>query len=65
MPVITFEGGLPMSLEQKEQMIKGFTQTANKISGLPEAALYVYLKENTLENFGVGGVLVSEGNKEK
>jgi 4-oxalocrotonate tautomerase len=59
MPVITFEAA-KLTKEQKISLAKEFTTTAARITGVPEQAFYVFLKENPLENIGVGGQLLSE-----
>ena len=59
MPVITLEAG-KLTLEKKELLIKELTQTASKIMGTPESSFYVFLKENELDNIGVGGKSLSQ-----
>lgn len=59
MPVITFETA-KLTKEQKHLLAKEFTESAARITGLPAEAFYVFLKENELENVGVGGKLLSE-----
>jgi len=63
MPVITLETA-KLTKDQKQALVKEFTEVAVKITGLPHEAFYVFLKENELENVGVGGVLLSDRNKE-
>ena len=41
-------------------MAKEFTESAARILNMPEEAFYVFLKENSLENVGVGGKLLSD-----
>lgn len=59
MPVITLEAG-KLSKEQKAQLVKEFTESATKVTGIPPQAFYVFLKENEAENIGVGGTLLSD-----
>ncbi|WP_265455237.1 4-oxalocrotonate tautomerase DmpI [Enterococcus sp. HY326] len=59
MPVIQFEIG-HLTKEQKEQVVKEFTETAVKVTGIPAEAFYVFIKENSGDNVGVGGVLQSD-----
>lgn len=59
MPVITFEAA-KLTKEQKQALAKDFTEAAARITGLPQEAFYVFLKENDLENVGVGGKLLSD-----
>lgn len=62
MPVITFESA-KLNKEQKRQLVKEFTATAAKVTGLPAEGFYVFLKENEIENIGVGGQLLSDMGK--
>ncbi|WP_455683898.1 4-oxalocrotonate tautomerase DmpI [Thomasclavelia sp.] len=64
MPVITFEVAA-LNKDQKRELVKGFTEVASRVTGLPEAGFYVFLKENSLENVGVGGQLIADRNGEK
>ncbi len=59
MPVITFETA-KLTKEQKSEIAKEFTDTAAKVTGLPKETFYVFVKENDLENVGVGGTLLSD-----
>lgn len=63
MPVITFEAAA-LNKDQKRELVKGFTEVASRVTGLPEAGFYVFLKENSLENVGVGGQLIADRNEE-
>ncbi len=49
--------------EQKAKLIRELTETAGKILGINEAAFYVLIKENSLDNWGVGGNMLSEAIK--
>jgi len=59
MPVITLEAG-ELRKEQKQQLVKEFTDIASKILNVPEQAFIVFLKENDFDNIGFGGQLLSE-----
>lgn len=59
MPVITFEAA-SLTHEQKQQLVKEFTETASRVTGLPLQGFYVFLKENSLDNVGVGGQLIAD-----
>lgn len=59
MPVITFEAAA-LTKEQKQTLVKEFTETAARVTGLPEAGFYVFIKENAMDNVGVGGQLLSD-----
>lgn len=58
MPVITLEAA-SLDKEQKEQLVAEFTESAARIMNMPKESFYVFLKENILENVGVGGVILS------
>jgi len=59
MPVVTLEIG-KLSYEQKQTIVKEFTETAARVTGIPEKDYYVFIKENATENVGVGGTLLSD-----
>lgn len=59
MPVITLETA-SLNTEQKKMLVSEFTESAARITGIPKEAFYVFLKENTTDNVGVGGKLLSE-----
>lgn len=52
-----------LNREQKEKLIKEFTESAARILSLPPEAFTVYLKENDYDNIGVGGKLLSDALK--
>lgn len=58
MPVITLEAA-QLSRGQKQQLAKELTESAARIMDMPASAFYVFLKENSLDNVGVGGKLLS------
>lgn len=62
MPVITFEAA-KLTKEQKQIIVKEFTESASRVTGLPREGFYVFIKENSLENVGVGGQLLSDKHK--
>ena len=62
MPVITVEAAI-LDMEQKRRLASELTDVAARILGMPEETIYVFLKENPLENIGVGGRLLSEMKK--
>lgn len=59
MPVITFETS-KLTKEQKQQVVKEFTETAARVTGIPKDGFYVFIKENDLNNIAVGGTLLSD-----
>ena len=62
MPVITIEAGM-LTKEQKAQLARELTASASRIMGVPEQAFIAVIRENSPENIGVGGVLLSERRK--
>ena len=62
MPTIFFYGP-KMDKEKKKEMIKSFTETASKLTGIDRSAFVVYLEESNPENVGVGGILLEERRK--
>ncbi|MDQ1329063.1 MAG: 4-oxalocrotonate tautomerase [Candidatus Poribacteria bacterium] len=59
MPVITVEGG-KIDVEKKRLLVKKLTDAASEVYALPKEAIIVLIKENSLENVGSGGVLISD-----
>lgn len=54
MPQIQVEIG-PATKEQKDKLISELTKTASSILDVREESFYVLIKENSLDNWGVGG----------
>ena len=54
MPLISIDAVHPTK-EQKEKLITELTKTASNILGVDEKFFYVLVKENDLDNWGVGG----------
>lgn len=59
MPVITVEGG-KIDVEKKRQLVKKLTDVASEVYALPKEAIIVLIKENSMENVGSGGILISD-----
>ena len=59
MPLISIEAVHPTK-EQKEKLIAELTKTASSILGVDEKFFYVLVKENDLDNWGVGGKTLSQ-----
>ena len=59
MPVVSYEGG-KLDKDQKEELVKGFTEVAAKVTGIPKEAFYVYIKEYPDDSIGVGGLLLPD-----
>lgn len=59
MPTIFFYGP-KLDKEKRKEMIKSFTDTASRLTGVEKSAFVVYLKESTPEDVGVGGELLED-----
>jgi 4-oxalocrotonate tautomerase len=59
MPVITIDGPT-LSFEKKEQLVKEVTQLVSDITNIPKEAYVIFIKENSYDNMGQGGILISE-----
>jgi len=64
MPTIFFYGP-KLDKEKSREMIKSFTDTASKLTGIDRSAFVVYLRESTPENVGVAGELLEDRLKKK
>jgi 4-oxalocrotonate tautomerase len=60
MPVINIDGPAIKDIEKKRTLVKELTDAAVKAYGLPRGSIIVLVKENSPENVGVGGELVSD-----
>ena len=59
MPLISIDAAHPTK-EQKERLIAELTKTASNILGVDEKFFYVLVKENDLDNWGVGGKTLTQ-----
>jgi len=67
MPFIKLEAGR-IDKEKKEKLISELTRVASETLGIPEEAFTVLIKENEMDNWGLGGkvltkVLAERANK--
>lgn len=62
MPTIYFYGP-ELEKEKKQQLVKEFTETASRLTGIPQAGFVVYLQAVDRENVGVGGELLCDKQK--
>ncbi len=62
MPNIVFDGP-ELTKDKKKQLVEKFTTSASEITGIPVQAFVVIVKENKLENIGVGGQLLDDREK--
>ena len=65
MPLIIFEVGGEMTYEQKEELVSKLTRGSAEVTGIPEEAFVVYIHENSRDNTGIGGKLLTRINAEK
>lgn len=59
MPVIFFEGP-KLEHSQKAELVKELTEVGHQVAGIRRESFIVYVKENDLENIGVGGGLLAD-----
>lgn len=59
MPTIFFYGP-KLDKEKSREMIKSFTETASRVTGIERTAFVVYLRESGPENVGVAGELLED-----
>ncbi|MDR2452877.1 MAG: tautomerase family protein [Candidatus Accumulibacter sp.] len=64
MPVIILEMA-PLTTDQKRSLAAEMTECAARITGLPKEGFYVFIKENGLENVGVGGRLIADRERDR
>jgi len=57
MPVITIDGP-KMTREQKEELVKEFSETASRVMNLPVEAMVTIIREVESENVGTGNILL-------
>ena len=63
MPLIFFYGP-KLDKDQSRDMIKSFTDTASRLTGIDRSAFVVYLREALPDHVGVGGELVEDKLKQ-
>lgn len=51
-----------LNKEQKQILVKEFTDTAARVTGIAKEDFYVFIRENDFDNVGVGGQLLSDKN---
>jgi 4-oxalocrotonate tautomerase len=59
MPVVKIEGSR-VSKEQKARIVKEIIPILSEIYNIPEQSFITFIKENELENIGIGNELISE-----
>ena len=63
MPNITIEGPKIEKIEVKRALVKELTDSAEKAYALPRQVIVVLIKENSPDNVGVGGELITDRKK--
>ena len=64
MPTIFFYGPI-LDDEKKKELIKSFTESASKITGIDKSSFTILLRPSLPENVGVGGELLKEKMERK
>ena len=59
MPFIQVEAG-KMDLETKEKLFTKLTTAASESLGIPEESFTILIKENELDNWGLGGKVLTK-----
>jgi 4-oxalocrotonate tautomerase len=62
MPTVFFYGP-KLDKNKSREMIRSFTETASRLTGVDKSAFVVYLMESSPENVGVGGELLEDRHK--
>ena len=62
MPTIFFYGP-ELDYEKKKELIKSFTETASRLTGIDKSAFVVYLRPSSPDRVGVGGELLKDRHK--
>ena len=60
MPNVVIDGPKINDLEVKRQLIKEITDALEKAYKIPRNAYIIVIRENSLENVGVGGKLLTD-----
>jgi len=59
MPTIFFYGP-ELDVEKKRELIKSFTESASRLTGIDKSAFVVYLRPSSADIVGVGGELLKD-----
>ncbi|MCE5201474.1 MAG: 4-oxalocrotonate tautomerase family protein [Synergistaceae bacterium] len=62
MPIIQFDGPV-LPKEKKAELVAKLTQVSKEVLGIPEQAFQILIRENSMDNIGSGGTLLSEKHK--
>jgi len=64
MPTIFFYGPR-LDKEKSREMIKSFTETGSRLTGIDKSSFVVYLRETSHDSVGVGGELLEDKYNKK
>ena len=64
MPTIFFYGPR-LDKEKSREMIKSFTETGRRLTGIDKSSFVVYLRETSHDSVGVGGELLGDKYNKK
>lgn len=59
MPAIIMELA-PLEKEKKARLVREVTESTARATGLPPETIFVFIRENSPENIGVGGKLLTD-----
>ena len=59
MPTIFFYGP-ELDIEKKRELIKSFTESASRLTGIDKPAFVVYLMPSSADTVGIGGELLKD-----
>lgn len=59
MPVIAMESA-KLNKEQKQTLVKEFTETTDRVTGISEEDFYALIRGNDLNNVGIDGKFLSK-----
>ena len=63
MPTIQIDGPKIKSMEQRRQLVTKLSDAAAEVYGIVKEHMIVLIRENALENVGVGGQLLADRRK--
>ncbi|MBW0435939.1 tautomerase family protein [Leptospira yasudae] len=58
MPYVNLQVAGPLTRKQKEEIVKEFSETLQRVAGRPPEVTYIVIEEVAKENWAVGGKLL-------
>ncbi|MDV6237292.1 4-oxalocrotonate tautomerase family protein [Leptospira gomenensis] len=58
MPYVNLQVAGPLTKKQKEEIVKEFTETLQRVAGKPPEVTYIVIEEVPRENWAKGGKLL-------